>query len=326
MKIRNLVKISTDTAQTIWRHLDDMNGMSAKRSDVLARIHSVVDQVADLGGAANLPGPSQQAYAWLKFLSNPAHFEAHVSALRLARAVFQERAPEPPISQFILEMTNLRAIYRFRQRGGRGVLKVSEALVYADRAVWEALFDSLFLGKSDARSALLNDYFRSEACQAVQKAMRVDAVSTDSPRANGQVHDLDASFERVNTRYFSGQMEKPRLHWNRRKTFVKFGHYRPDQDEIMFSLSLDAEDVSQELIDFVMYHELLHKQLGAEHKGGRRYSHTPAFRQAEQAFENFALVKQELEDLATRRRQESEQRNNTDKRRWIRTGRRKKRR
>ena len=301
-----------------------MNGMSAKRSDVLARIHSVIDQIADLSAEAALAGPSLQAYAWLKFLSKPANFEQHIYALRLAREVFRERSPDPPISQFILEMTNLRAIYRFRQRGGRGVLKVSEALVYAERPVWEALFDSLFLGKSDARSAVLNDYFRSEVCQAAQKAMHIDAPGAAPSRAKGRVHDLDASFERVNAHYFSGQMEKPHLHWNRRKTFVKFGHYRPDKDEIMFSLSLDAEDVSQELIDFVMYHELLHKQLGAEHKGGRRYSHTPAFRQAEKAFKNFEDVKQELDDLATRRRQESKQRNGSGRPRWIRTGRKKK--
>ncbi len=40
-------------------------------------------------------------------------------------------------------------------------------------------------------------------------------------------------------------------------------------------------------VDFVMYHELLHKQLGVKVVNGRRYAHTPAFREAELAFKRY---------------------------------------
>jgi hypothetical protein len=36
-----------------------------------------------------------------------------------------------------------------------------------------------------------------------------------------------------------------------------------------------------------MYHELLHKVMGSKVVNGRRYAHTPAFREAERAFPRY---------------------------------------
>jgi predicted metal-dependent hydrolase len=65
------------------------------------------------------------------------------------------------------------------------------------------------------------------------------------------------------------------------------GHYDFFRDLVMLSVTLDDPDVPDFVVDFVMYHELLHKVMGSKVVNGRRYAHTPAFREAERAFPRY---------------------------------------
>jgi hypothetical protein len=100
----------------------------------------------------------------------------------------------------------------------------------------------------------------------------------DDGRTVGAFHDLEAAFQRVTTAYFAGAMAKPRLVWSRRITGCKFGHYDPLRDELMVSATLDSREVPSYVVDFVVYHELLHKKHGAKWQNGRQAVHTSAFR------------------------------------------------
>jgi len=58
----------------------------------------------------------------------------------------------------------------------------------------------------------------------------------------------------------------------------------------MLSITLDAPDVPEVVVDFVMYHELLHKLLGVTVTNGRCNVHTPEFRAAERRFLQYDQV------------------------------------
>lgn len=106
-------------------------------------------------------------------------------------------------------------------------------------------------------------------------------------RTAGRHHDLAASFERVNRRYFDGRMPRPTLTWNATITHRKLGHYNLVTDTVLLSVTLDDPRVPAYVVDFVMYHELLHKQLGVRAVNGRQRAHTPEFRRAERRFHDF---------------------------------------
>jgi predicted metal-dependent hydrolase len=76
------------------------------------------------------------------------------------------------------------------------------------------------------------------------------------------------------------------------------GHYDYFRDIVMLSVTLDAPDVPDFVIDYVMYHELLHKAMGAEVVNGRRYAHTPAFREAERKFPRYDEAEAFLQETA----------------------------
>jgi hypothetical protein len=123
-----------------------------------------------------------------------------------------------------------------------------------------------------------------------------------TPNAQGFVHSLDESFDRVNKVYFAGSMSKPRLVWNETLTVRKLGHYQQSLDTVMLSVTLDDAEASPHLVDFVMYHELLHKKHGTVIANGRGLAHSRQFRADEKLFSCYDEAVGALSDLARRYR------------------------
>jgi predicted SprT family Zn-dependent metalloprotease len=90
------------------------------------------------------------------------------------------------------------------------------------------------------------------------------------------------SFNRVNNDYFNGFLETPNLTWGE-ESFSKLGTYEYATDTVRMSTIL-AKDAN--LLDYVMYHELLHKKLQFYDKNGRSFHHTHAFKELEKKYKD----------------------------------------
>ncbi|MCF7872440.1 hypothetical protein K9L97_05395 [Candidatus Woesearchaeota archaeon] len=93
--------------------------------------------------------------------------------------------------------------------------------------------------------------------------------------------ELIESFNRVNEIYFDGFMDVPNLKWGGR-AFTKLGHYEYQSNLVVIS---DIFKDEKELLDYIMYHELLHKKHGYKKtKSGRAMHHTKEFLEDEKKF------------------------------------------
>ncbi len=108
---------------------------------------------------------------------------------------------------------------------------------------------------------------------------------------------LEESFNRVNEKYFYGFIDLPNLVWGQ-LSFRKLGSYDYLADTITMS-KIMIED--EELLDYVMYHELLHKKLQFYTKNGRNYHHTTEFRKKEKEFDN-PNIDEKLKSFLARKR------------------------
>ena len=125
----------------------------------------------------------------------------------------------------------------------------------------------------------------SVSAVSVQPTTAIGMTTADAKeRTEGQHVDLETVVDQVHETCLGGELDRPRLTWNGRMTQLKNGHCRFVCVTRMLSVTLDAPDVPNYILDFVMYHELLHKKLGAKMVSGRRYAHTRAFRAADRAF------------------------------------------
>ena len=103
---------------------------------------------------------------------------------------------------------------------------------------------------------------------------------------------LEKSFNRVNEKYFFGLIEKPNLMWH--NSVRRLGSYEYGTDTISISKILDND---QDLLDYVMYHEVLHKKHKFYNKNGRIRHHTREFRQKEKEFDNSKEMEERIKNL-----------------------------
>ncbi len=247
----------------------------------------------------SLKRPSREAYAWLQYFSVQANFDAYIAAVRQAHPILQAARPERPGvgSDLLIEYRQMAGLYRMRAYPEITRVTLATPMIAFDEPTVRALAAAMF-GNGSKQPVI--EAAHAEACQVIQAEL--DALGGADTQTAGVHHDLAVAYERVTQRYFNGDLARPRLTWNRILTGQKFGHYDPLADTVMLSCTLDQPDVPEFVVDFVMYHELLHKKHGAAWQNGRQAVHTPAFRAEERTFEQFAAAKAELKRLAGRYR------------------------
>ena len=116
--------------------------------------------------------------------------------------------------------------------------------------------------------------------------------------AKGEVYDLDEIFHFLNQIYFGNLLAKPVLTWSQSKTFRTLGHHDAAHRTIVVSRSLDDRRVPRHVVEYVVYHEMLHVKHPTVHHNGRRYNHTPAFRRDEENFAYFEEAERWIEENA----------------------------
>lgn len=102
--------------------------------------------------------------------------------------------------------------------------------------------------------------------------------------AKGEVYDLDEIFVHLNQIYFDKKINKPTLTWSARKTYRILGHHDAAHETIVISRSLDDKKTPKYVVEFIVFHEMLHIFHPTQHHNGRRYNHTPQFRRDEKKF------------------------------------------
>ncbi len=112
---------------------------------------------------------------------------------------------------------------------------------------------------------------------------------------------LEESFERVNEEYFNGLLEKPNLVFGS-SSFRKLAGYDYQNDTI--TVSTLFKDSSSRILDYLIYHELLHKKLKFVYKNGKNYQHTSDFKHMERKFKNAEEIEKEI-DIVLRNKKRS---------------------
>ena len=110
---------------------------------------------------------------------------------------------------------------------------------------------------------------------------------------------LEESFNRVNETHFNGMLDKPNLQWGNEST-SKLGSYEYGSDTITISTIFKNE--KKEMLDYVMYHEMLHKKFKFQNKNGRNLHHSNEFKKMESKFEKSDLIEKEISKLARKHR------------------------
>ena len=121
-------------------------------------------------------------------------------------------------------------------------------------------------------------------------------ILTPKTKSDPQLED---SFNRVNEMFFQNTTEQPNLVWGTASR-RKLASYNFHDDTV--SVSTIFKNTRIEVLDYLMYHELLHKHHKFKHKNGRSFFHTREFKTDENLFPNKAQLEREINQIIKKSR------------------------
>ena len=148
-------------------------------------------------------------------------------------------------------------------------------------------------------------YIKSDTIRLKATASKRERGRKVVTTSKGSVYDLDEIFARLNTQYFNGTISKPALTWSAKKTYRILGHHVATHEHITISTSLDSLTVPKFVVEYVVFHEMLHIHHPTKHINGRRYNHTTAFKMDEKKFAYFDQAEKWIERNVRRLKKEA---------------------
>jgi hypothetical protein len=210
--------------------------------------------------------------------------------LELFQETLQELRPGASLPELKIEFFAFANINNtIRLRDGRLLVRLSDLLEDAPEAVLRAiahiLLAKMYRRPIDrAHAARYRKYVASH--EIARKAHLVRQLRgrkrLHSPR--GHVYDLDGIFEELNARFFHGLMARPRMSWSPTKTRRILGHYDPAHNAIIISRLFDHHAIPRYVLEYIVYHEMLHLKHPVKLRGSRRCVHSAEFQAEEKLF------------------------------------------
>lgn len=221
---------------------------------------------------------------------------------------FDKHRNPPPIEVSFYPYVGIN--HTIRIRNGRVFVRIAEICrdlpASAQRALSLILVAKLYrkrvptAAKDVYGAAVSTDEYRVRAVQNKRKHGR-KVVTT----AKGEVYNLSKIFDSLNYAYFGGSLAKPTLTWSVRKTYRILGHHDATHRTIVVSKSLDSVFVPKFVVEFIVFHEMLHIYHPAKVINGRRYHHTAAFRRSEKRFAYYEEAEKWIEKSVRKLKREA---------------------
>lgn len=206
----------------------------------------------------------------------------------------------PAVEVRFCRFTTARSV--IEARDGRVSVRISDLLEGAPLAVLEALAYILLarLLRRAVPAKHHDRYRRFVNRRDFRRRLHLVRQTRGRKRYSspeGRCFNLVEVFDQLNRRFFGGLMARPELGWSLKPSRTRLGHYDPSHNAIVISSWLDRPEVPRLVVDYVLYHEMLHLRLPVEHSGPRRRVHTSSFRLEEQRFPELRQAKEALRRL-----------------------------
>ena len=187
-------------------------------------------------------------------------------------------------------------------RNDRLEVRLSDVLQDAPLLVLEALAEILLCkvyrrrASREARECYLAYVLRPGVRQRIDQTRR-QRGSKRLLHPRGSWHNLEEIFQRLNQQFFKGELSLTRLGWSLQKSRSTLGHYDAGHGMIIINRALDSAQAPPHLVEYLVFHEMLHMRFPVERNGHRRVVHSREFRKAERAFPQFEEARKSLKQF-----------------------------
>ncbi|MBF0318176.1 MAG: SprT-like domain-containing protein [Nitrospirae bacterium] len=196
---------------------------------------------------------------------------------------FIERAAGRAIDLTITENSTSMLSMKHTPKGDIS-LRVHRMFLDASPEVLDEIAD--FVKHRKKKTPLIREYIRKNHHSSSPEKRRRAAITP-----LGKYHNLRHIYDALNEEYFNGQIAVE-ITWGRNPGKSVYRKRRLGSCDSAASLirihpALDKSTVPRYLVEYVVYHEMLHAALGIKVKNGRRSIHGREFKLRERLFRDF---------------------------------------
>ena len=218
----------------------------------------------------------------------------HEGLLEIFQETYRELRPAAAVPELKIEFFAFANVNNtIRLRNGRLLVRLSDLLEGAPdtvlRAIAHILLAKMYRRPTDrGQAARYRKYVASHDIVRKVHLVRQMRGRKRLHSARGRFYDLDTVFEQLNTRFFHGLMARPQMSWSQTKTRRILGHYDPAHNAIIISRIFDHPAVPSYVLEYIVYHEMLHLKHPVRLRGSRRCVHSAEFQAEEKLFPHMA--------------------------------------
>jgi hypothetical protein len=210
------------------------------------------------------------------------------------------RAAMPEIEVRFFKFANVNNTVRLRDN--KLLFRISDLLEGAPENVLHSIAHILIakIYRKEIDPAYAARYRRFVGSRAITEKAHLLRQMRGRKRIDGpvgNVYHLDEIFEELNTRFFYGLMARPNMSWSQNSARHLLGHYDPAHNAIIVSRVFDDVRVPRYVVEYIVYHEMLHLKHPVKLKGSRRCVHPKQFQEEEKLFPELDAAKKFLKIL-----------------------------
>ncbi|HUI41975.1 MAG TPA: SprT-like domain-containing protein, partial [Terriglobia bacterium] len=214
------------------------------------------------------------------------------------------RPPAPLFRVAFRRFTGLRSTIRSRNQELIEAY-LSDLLEDASPVVLEAIAEILITRLFRVATSREADECYQAWAHSPAVAHRIEEVRRQRGRKilrapQGNYFNLHSIFDDLNRRFFGGELGQVRIGWSPVRSRTMLGHYDASHCTITITRWLDARRVPRYVVEYLVYHEMLHARFPVERRAHRRVVHTRAFREAERKFPHYTRAVHWLKTGCTR--------------------------
>jgi predicted metal-dependent hydrolase len=209
---------------------------------------------------------------------------------KMFEETYRELRPRSEVPELRVEFFGFANINNtIRLREGRLLVRVSDLLEGAPEPVLKAIAHILLakMYRIPVNREQTTRYRRYVSAQHMSRKAHLVRQIRGRKRihsAQGHAYDLDTIFDDLNARFFGGMLGRPRMTWSTEQARNRLGHYDPAHNAIVVSRVFDHPRVPRIVVEYIVYHEMLHLKHPVRMRGTRRCVHSKEFQTEENMF------------------------------------------
>jgi predicted metal-dependent hydrolase len=223
--------------------------------------------------------------------------------LQIFEDTFRELRPRTAVPEIRVSFFRFASVNNtIRLREGRLLVRISDLLEGAPepviRAIAHILLAKMYRKPIDREHSTryrryVLTHHMSQKAHLVRQIRGRKRITT----ARGHVYHLEDIFEDLNRQYFYGLLARPLMTWSGERSRNRLGHYDPAHNAIVVSSVFDHPRVPRYVVEYIVYHEMLHLKHPVKLRGSRRCVHSAEFQAEEKLFDRVDEAKEFLKRL-----------------------------